>query len=57
MIGMDELVEPNYQDGQKALQEVIAATRQHDGPIYGRARAMTAELEARGMTLAVRVYS
>lgn len=52
MIGMDALVEVNYQDGQKALQEVIHSTAKHDGPIYVRAKAMTDELEARGLTLA-----
>jgi hypothetical protein len=52
MIGMDALVEVNYQDGQKALQEVIRSTARYDGLIYVRAKAMTDELEARGLTLA-----
>jgi hypothetical protein len=52
MIGMDTLVEVNYQDGQKALQEIIHSTARYDGPIYVRAKAMTDELEARGLTLA-----
>jgi hypothetical protein len=52
MIGMDALVEVNYRDGQKALQEVLHSTAKHDGPIYVRAKAMTDELESRGLTLA-----
>lgn len=52
MIGMDTLVQVEHASGQKALQEVIASTARHDGPIYGRARAMTQELESRGLVLA-----
>jgi hypothetical protein len=52
MIGADQLVEVDYQAGQKALQEVIVATAKHDGPIYGRARAMSVELEKRGLVVA-----
>lgn len=55
MIGMDQLVAVDYQSGQKALQEVIASTAKY-GPIYSRARAMTNELEARGLTLAAQVH-
>lgn len=56
MIGMDALVEPDYSSGQKAIQEVLHETEREDGPLYRRARAMTARLEARGITLAVRVH-
>lgn len=56
MIGMDQLVAVDYSDGQKALGEVLVATAKHDGPIYSRARAMTNELEARGLTLAAQVH-
>lgn len=56
MIGMDQLVAVDYSSGQKALQEVIASTAKYDGPIYSRARAMTNELEARGLTLAAQVH-
>lgn len=57
MIGMDQLVEPEYASGQKALQEVLHETQQEDGPLWRRARAVTQRLEARGMTIAVRVDS
>lgn len=57
MIGMDALVEPEYASGQKALQEVLHETQREDGPLYRRARAITDRLEARGMTIAVRVDS
>lgn len=52
MIGADTLVPVDYSEGQKVLQEVIADTRKHDGPIYGRARAMETELEKRGLVIA-----
>lgn len=52
MIGADQLVEVDYSSGQKALQEVVADTRQYDGPIYQRARAISTELEKRGLVLA-----
>lgn len=57
MIGMDQLVEPEYASGQKALQEILHETEREDGPLYRRARAITDRLEARGMTIAVRVDS
>jgi hypothetical protein len=57
MIGMDALVEPDHSSAQKALQEVLHETQREDGPLYRRARAMTDRLEARGMTIAVRVDS
>ena len=57
MIGMDQLVAPEYASGQKALQEVLHETEREDGPLYRRARAITDRLEARGMTIAVRVDS
>lgn len=56
MIGMDQLVAVDYQAGQKAVTEILASTAQHDGPLYRRARAVTAELEARGLTLAAQVH-
>lgn len=52
MIGADEVVPVNHQDGQKALVEVLAATAEHNGPTWRRARAMGDELEARGLVLA-----
>lgn len=52
MIGADQLVAVDYQAGQKALQDVLAATRREDGPIYSRARAMETELEKRGLVIA-----
>lgn len=59
MIGMDQLVEPEYASGQKALTEVLAEVI--DGPDrvvrYQRTKAVTDRLEARGMTIAVRVDS
>jgi hypothetical protein len=55
MIGMDTLVEVNYQDGQKAVNEILAATQADEGkPMFRRARAVTTELEARGLVLATR---
>jgi hypothetical protein len=54
MIGMDQLVEPDYAKGQKALREVLADTAA-TGP--GRARAITDALASRGMSIAVRVDS
>ena len=57
MIGMDQLVAPAYASGQKALQEALHETEREDGPLYRRARAITDRLEARGMTIAVRVDS
>lgn len=57
MIGMDALVEPDYAKAQKALQEVLHETQKEDGPLYRRARAITDRLEARGMSIAVRVDS
>jgi hypothetical protein len=56
MIGMDQLVAVDYASGQKALQEVLHSTQGEDGPLYRRARAVTAELEARGLTLAAQVH-
>lgn len=56
MIGMDQLVAVDYSSGQKALQEIIVATAKHDGPIYRRARAMSDEMDARGLTLAAQVH-
>jgi hypothetical protein len=59
MIGMDALVEPEYESGRKALTEVLAEVI--DGPErvvrYQRTKAITDRLEARGMTIAVRVDS
>lgn len=52
MIGADQLVEVDYQAGQKALQDVLVATRREDGPIYSRARAISVELEKRGLVVA-----
>ena len=52
MVGMDDLVEVEYSSGQKALAEVLAATQQHNGPLYRRARAITDELGARGLVVA-----
>lgn len=52
MIGMDELTQVDRGHGQKALQEVIAATAKYDGPIYRRADAMETELGARGLVIA-----
>lgn len=59
MIGMDALVEPEYASGHKALTEILSETSVHDltKPTWRRARAMTDALEARGMTIAVRVDS
>lgn len=57
MIGMDKLVEPDYAMSQKAIQEVLHETQREDGPLYRRAKAVTERLEARGMTIAVRVDS
>ena len=57
LIGMDQLVAPEYAAGQKALQEALHETEREDGPLYRRARAITDRLEARGMTIAVRVDS
>lgn len=56
MIGMDQLVAVDYQSGQKAVTEILASTAKHDGPLYRRARAVTDELEARGLTLAAQVH-
>jgi hypothetical protein len=52
MIGMDSLVAVDYLAGTKALTEVYVATREHDGPVYRRIQAISAELEARGLVLA-----
>lgn len=52
MIGADALVAVDYQEGQKALQDALVATRSEDGPIYSRARKMETELEKRGLTIA-----
>lgn len=54
MIGMDQLVEPDYPSGQKALADALHATQREDGPLFRRARALTDWLEARGIYLAVR---
>ena len=51
MIGMDELVAVNYSAGQKAVIEILAATAGQDGADI-RARAVSDELEARGLVLA-----
>lgn len=56
MIGMDQLVAVDYQSGQKAVTEILASTAKHDGPLYRRARAITDELDARGLTLAAQVH-
>jgi hypothetical protein len=56
MIGMDALVAVDYQAGQKAIQEILVETAKHDGPIYQRARAITTQMEARGLTLAAQVH-
>jgi hypothetical protein len=52
MIGMDTLVEVDYQAGQKALTDIVADTQRYDGPIYRRAQAMSEELDKRGLVLA-----
>lgn len=57
MIGMDALVEPEYSSGQKAVTEALVEADKEGGYPWMRARAMTARLEARGMTIAVRVDS
>jgi hypothetical protein len=54
MIGMDQLVEPDYTEGQKALQDGLYQTQNEDGPLFRRARALTDWLGARGIYLAVR---
>jgi hypothetical protein len=54
MIGMDQLVEPEFTQGQKTLQDALYETQREDGPLYRRARAMTDWLAARGVYLAVR---
>lgn len=51
MIGADQLVDAGA-EGRTALQEVLADTRQHNGPIYRRASAMETELEKRGLVIA-----
>jgi hypothetical protein len=56
MIGMDQLVPVPYQEGQKALTDILASTAKHDGPLYRRARAIETELEARGLALASQVH-
>ncbi len=52
MIGMDSLVAVDYSSGQKALTEAYVETRQHDGPVYRRVRAINDELAKRGLVLA-----
>lgn len=52
MIGMDTLVEVEYQSGRKAVTEALAATQNMNGPLYQRARGLADELAARGLVLA-----
>lgn len=56
MIGMDQWVPISYEDHKKVLREVFVATSQEDGPVpvYSRVRAMVAQLEARGLTIAAK---
>lgn len=54
MIGMDQLVEPDYADSNKAMLEVVNETAGPVGPLYVRARQIRQGLEARGIYLAVR---
>jgi hypothetical protein len=52
MIGADQLVAAEDREVQSTLQEVLHATQKHDGPLFRRARAITAELERQGLVLA-----
>jgi hypothetical protein len=52
MIGADNLVAAEDREVQSTLQEVLHATQKHDGPLFRRARAITAELERQGLVLA-----
>lgn len=52
MIGMDMLVAVDHASGQKAVTEILASTQSYDGPLWRRSRAVTSELEARGLVLA-----
>jgi hypothetical protein len=52
MIGADALVAAEDREVQSTLQEVLHATQKHDGPLFRRARAITAELERQGLVLA-----
>jgi hypothetical protein len=56
MIGMDQLVAMKYRDGERAVTDILAETQNENGPIYRRSRAVLEKLEARGITLAVKVY-
>lgn len=52
MIGADQLVVAEDREVQSTLQEVLHATQREDGPLFRRARAITAELERQGLVLA-----
>lgn len=52
MIGADQLVAAEDRETQSTLQEVLHATQREDGPLFRRARAITAELERQGLVLA-----
>lgn len=52
MIGADSLVPAGYAETRAALNDAIADTAKHDGPIYKRAQAMETELYKRGLILA-----
>jgi hypothetical protein len=56
MIGMDTFtpISISYQDRNKVMVEVLAATTQHNGPTWRRAHAIGDELEARGLMIAKR---
>ena len=58
MVGMDELVEPGYPQGERALMEVLTETGAVEhGNRYQRTKDVVNGLAARGMTIAVRVDS
>lgn len=52
MIGANQLVAAPDRETQSTLQEVLHATQREDGPLFRRARAITAELERQGLVLA-----
>jgi hypothetical protein len=59
MVGMDALVEPDYRSAQKALGEVLSDAIDNENRVvrHQRTRAIMDGLEARGMSIAVRVDS
>jgi hypothetical protein len=52
MIGADSLVAAEDREVQSTIQEVLHATEREDGPLFRRARAITAKLESQGLVLA-----